>query len=279
MVTKLGYSTYALKMVDPFEALPKIRRIGYDSIEICMRKGWPTYPGNFDISSQRSLAKLSERLGFPSPIFFGSIDVCAPEHSKDEMVKDTLIKFNMAKELHYDDTPILITTTPGHNAPQWDTGKEKIRDAFLHLGDLASEHGIIIAIEAHAGTDFETPDKAIWMIEQTNHPSLKLDLDISHFYVEGAELEYSVTLCAPHSVMVHIKDGVMEERNVKYCLTGEGTIDIPGFISSLELNSIGNLPIYAEVSVQQSDNIDYDPWYTAQFCFDALDSARNKILN
>ena len=117
------------------------------------------------------------------------------------------------------------------------------------------------------------------MIEQTNHPNLKLDLDISHFYVEGAELEYSVTLCAPHSVMVHIKDGVMEEGNVKYCLTAEGTIDIPGFISSLELNGIGDLPIYAEVSVQQSDNIDYDPWYTAQFCFDALDSARNKILN
>ena len=279
MVTKLGYSTYALKMVDPFEALPKIRRIGYDAIEICMREGWPTSPRNFDISSQKSLAKLSERLGFPSPIFFGSIDVCAPENSIDEMIKDTLAKFSMAKELHYDNTPILITTTPGHNAPQWDSGKEKIRDAFLYLADLASKHGIIIAIEAHAGTDFETPDKAIWMIEQTKHPNLKLDLDISHFYVEGAGVEYSVSLCASHSVMVHIKDGIIEEGNVKYCLTGEGTIDIPGFISSLELNGIGDLPIYAEVSVQQSDKIHYDPWYTAQFCFDALDSARNKPVN
>ena len=74
--------------------------------------------------------------------------------------------------------------------------------------------------------------------------------------------------------MVHIKDGVIEEGNVKYCLTGEGTIDINGFMSSLKLNGIDNLPIYAEVSVQQSGNIDYDPWYTAQFCFDVLDSAR-----
>ena len=79
--------------------------------------------------------------------------------------------------------------------------------------------------------------------------------------------------------MVHIKDGVIEEGKVKYCLTGEGTIDISGFISSLHLNGIGNLPIYAEVSVQQSDYIDYDPWYTAQFCFDALVSARNKTVN
>lgn len=276
MPTKLGYSTYALKMVDPFEALPKIREIGYEAIEICLRNGWPTSPNEFDISSQKSLSKLSERLGFPSPIFFGSINVCGTEKSRDEMVKDTLKKFRMARELHYDDTPILITTTPGNHAPPWDSGKEEIKDAFLRLGDLASNHEVTIAIEAHAGTDFETPDKAIWLVEQTQHPNLKLDLDISHFYVEGADVEYSVNLCAPHSVMIHIKDGVIENGQVKYCLTGEGTIDIAGFVSSLQKNGIGHLPIYAEVSVQQSENINYNPWDTAQFCFDALDLARKQ---
>ena len=128
-----------------------------------------------------------------------------------------------------------------------------------------------------AGTDFETPEKAAWIIEQTQHPNLKLDLDISHFYVEGAEVVHSVDLCAPHSVMVHIKDGYKDEEGIHYCLTGAGTIDIPLFLTALRNNGIEEMPVYAEVSMQQSGQPDYDPWWTAQFCYDALDKARKAV--
>lgn len=65
----------------------------------------------------------------------------------------------MAQQLHYDDSPILITTTRGHSAPPWESEKEQIREAFMTLADMAAENDITIAIEAHAGTDFETPEK------------------------------------------------------------------------------------------------------------------------
>ena len=228
MVFKLGYSTYALGMVDPFEAVRKSREIGYEAIEICVKDEWPTFPARFNSSEQKKLADLCRELGFPSPIIFGNIDVCAPEDQTEAMLEDARAKFVLAQNLHYDDTPILLTTTAGHQAMPWDAGgKEQTRDSFLRLADVAAEYDVIIAIEAHAGTDFETPEKAAWVIEQTQHPNLKLDLDISHFYVEGAEVVHSVEVCAPHSVMVHIKDGHKdEEGRVRYCLTGAGTIDI-----------------------------------------------------
>ena len=207
MTFKLGYSTYALGGVDPFTAIRKSREIGYEAIEICVKEEWPTAPVRFGSSEQKKLASLSQELGFPSPILFGSINVCATGDEQNAMLEDAKAKFVLAQNVHYDDTPILVTTTAGHGAPAWDTGKEQIRDSFLRLADVAAEYDAIIAIEAHAGTDFETPEKAAWIIEQTQHPNLKLDLDISHFYVEGAEVVHSVDLCAPHSVMVHIKDG------------------------------------------------------------------------
>ena len=277
MAFTLGYSTYALRMLDPFDAVQLIKDTGYDALEICAADGWPSSPLEFSASKQSDLAKLSQDLGFDSPIMFALIDVCAPHSDRMPMLELTKKKFEMAQRLHYDDSPILITTTPGHSAPPWSSGKEQIRDAFMTLADMAAENDIVVAIEAHAGTDFETPEKAVWMMEQTQHPNLKLDLDISHFVVEGSEMVHSVSLTAEHSAMVHIKDGEKIGDDVQFCLPGDGGIDIPAFMSALRSNGLEHLPVFAEVSVQQSREADYSPRGAAEFCYNALDSARKAI--
>ena len=277
MTFTLGYSTYALKMVDPFDALRLIKDVGYDALEVCAADGWPSAPDQFSASQQADLGKLANDLGFPSPILFALIDVCAPQSDRMAMLESTKKKFEMIQRMHYDNSPILITTTPGHSAPPWESGKEQIRDAFLSIADMAADNDIIVSIEAHAGTDFETPEKAVWMMEQTKHPNLKLDLDISHFVVEGSEMVHSVDLCAPHSAMVHIKDGKKVDGKIEFCLPGDGGIDIPGFLTALRANGLKDMPVFAEVSVQQSSQADYSPGGAAEFCYNALDKARISI--
>lgn len=274
---KLGYSTYALKMVDPFDAVRLIKDVGYEALEVCAADSWPSSPKQFSTSQQDELGTLAQDLGFASPILFALIDVCAPESGRVAMLESTKKKFEMVQRLHRDDSPILITTTPGHSAPAWETGKEEIRDAFLRMADMAAENDIIVSIEAHAGTDFETPEKALWMMEETNHPNLKLDLDISHFVVEGSELVHSVNLCAPHTSMVHIKDGVKVNGQIEFCLPGDGGIDITQFFTALRTNGLEDLPVFAEVSVQQSREADYSPRGAAEFCYNALDAARVEL--
>ena len=277
MAFKFGYSTYALKMVDPFEAVKIISEAGYDALEICASEEWPSSPTVFSTDQQEQLVKLVQDLGFPSPIIFGNIDVCAPYYDRVAMYDLTKKKFEMAQRLHFDDSPILITTTPGHSAPPWNSGKNQIRDAFLNLADMAAVEDVVISIEAHAGTDFETPEKAVWMMEQTAHPNLKLDLDISHFVVEGSDMVHSVDLCAPYASMVHIKDGEKVDDQIKFCLPGAGSIDITGFFSALRSNGLEDMPVFAEVSVQQSREPDYKPLRVAEFCHEALDTAHGKL--
>jgi sugar phosphate isomerase/epimerase len=273
----LGYSTYALKMVDPFEAVKLIKDVGYEALEICAANDWQSNPVRFSASQQNDLGKLAQDLGFGSPLLFALLDVCAPQADRMAMLEDAKRKFEMVQRLHFDDSPVLITTTPGHSAPPWSSGKEQIRDAFLSLADMAAESDVIVSIEAHAGTDFETPEKAVWMMEQTQHPNLKLDLDISHFVVEGSEMVHSVDRCAQYSSMVHIKDGEKIDGQVQFCLPGDGGIDIPGFLTALRANGLEDLPVFAEVSVMQSREADYSPRGAAEFCYNALDSARKAI--
>ncbi len=47
MTFKLGYSTYALRMLDPFDAIQLIKDTQYEAVEICLRDGWPTSPLQF----------------------------------------------------------------------------------------------------------------------------------------------------------------------------------------------------------------------------------------
>ena len=277
MTFKLGYSTYALKMVDPFEAIQLIKDTGYEALEVCLSEDCLTSPLRFSPAQQTDLRKLCEDLGFPSPILFANIDVCASHSDRMMMIDLTKQKFEMAHRLHFDDSPIMVTTTLGHSAPPWESEKEEIRDAFLRLADMAAENDVVVAIEAHAGSDFETPEKAVWMMEQTKHSNLKLDLDISHFVVEGCEMVRSVNLCAPYAAMVHIKDGEKKNGKVQYCLPGDGGIDVTGFLDALRANGLEDMPVFAEVSVQQSSRIDYDPKGVAEFCFIALDKARKEL--
>jgi sugar phosphate isomerase/epimerase len=277
MAFSLGYSTYALKMVNPKEAVQLVKSVGFEALEVCLSEDWPTSPLCLSASEQNELGSLIEDLGFGSPILFGNIDVCAPEAERMDMLELTKKKFEMAHRLHFDDSQVLMTTTPGHSAPPWESGKEQIRDAFLNLADMAAENDVGIAIEAHAGTDFETPEKAVWMMEQTSLPNLKLDLDISHFVVEGSEMVHSVNLCAPYASMVHIKDGAKIDGRIEFCLSGAGGIDVAAFLGALRANGLEEMPVFAEVSVQQSREPDFDPRACAEFCYSALNNARIEL--
>ena len=274
MAFEIGYSTYALKTLDPFKAVKLIADCGYGAIEICLSDDWPTSPLFFSEENQRELGNLVRELGLPSPVLFGNIDVCAPKENVEKMAELTKRKFDMGHRMKTDSGPVVITTTPGHSTPSWESGKEEIKEGFWNLAELASQNNVIIAVEAHAGTDFETPEKAVWLMEQTLHPNLTLDLDISHFVVEGSEMDHSVDITASYASMVHIKDGSKKDGNVTFCLPGEGGIDVGKFFRALQRNDLSDLPVFAEVSVQQSGDPAYDPEYVAKFCFDVLNQGR-----
>jgi hypothetical protein len=64
---KLGYGTYAMPTVDIFEALPRLRDIGYEAIEINVGDNWPTAPDKLSTSDRNRIVSTLQDLNFPPP--------------------------------------------------------------------------------------------------------------------------------------------------------------------------------------------------------------------
>ena len=275
---KLGYSTYAMKDLDVFEVLPRLRSIGYEAMEICARDGWQTAADRFDATQRRRLVDSLKQMDFPSPPLMDSLSVCAEGDERDAMLDRAHATFALARDLNFGDGPLPVTTTVGSPEPSWETGRETIRDGFLELADLAAEYNVVVAAEAHAGATFDTPDKAVWLMNQTRHEHLKLNFDISHFVAQGIDLHHSVALCVPHAVHTHIKDGYTVDGRVQFQLPGEGDMDLTEYMSAVQEAGLA-VPVYVEVSRMLSELPGYDPWRAAEFCYQALDRARQAALS
>lgn len=275
---KLGYSNYAMRQLDVFATLPRLRSMGYEAMEICARDGWPTAADSFSPGERRKLVALFRELEFPPPPIMEALATCAEGNERDGMLRRAVATFSLARDLNFGDGLAAVTTTVGNSAPPWETGREKIRHAFLELADLAAQYDVVVAAEPHAGSVFNTPEKAVWLMERTGHDHLKLNFDVSHFVAQGIDMRDSVRLCVPFAVHTHVKDGYTVDGGVQFQLPGEGNLDLADYVRAVTDAGL-MVPIYVEVSRMLSELPDYDPWGTAEYCFTALDTARQATLS
>ncbi|MCY3764710.1 MAG: sugar phosphate isomerase/epimerase [Gemmatimonadetes bacterium] len=273
----IGFSTYATQKVDVFDALPRIRAIGYDAIEIAIGDAWPTAPHKLNRNTRRRLAETLRDLGFPPPALFGPVSTCARDSDRQVMRAGFVRNCILAEDLNFGGNPAIITTTVSGPLTNWNTDREAVAADLMELADLAAEHHVILAVEPHVGAILDTPEKAAWLMENTGHSNLKIHFDHSHFHVQGIDLRHAADLCLPDTVHIHIKDGYMNDGTVTFLLPGEGSLDLNEYFKTL-LDAGTEVPVGAEVSAMIWSRTGYDPWQAADFCYRALASAREQAI-
>lgn len=273
---QLGYGTYGMKTVDPFEAVRGLKEIGYDFIEIAATRGWPTAPPVFDGADRKKMVALFRELELPRPVMLIQASPCVEGEERGPMLRDFEDLCILARDLNFEDRHSVITSTMGGRAPDWDTGKEEIAAYLVELADIAGRYDVIYAIEPHVGGAFDTPEKAVWMMRHTNHANLKLNYDYSHFWVQDMPLEPGARDCLPDAVHIHIKDGRMEGGKVKFLLPGEGKLDLVEYLRTMAALRDDLPPVTVEVSGHVWNAEGYDPWRAARFCFEKLSAARDE---
>jgi sugar phosphate isomerase/epimerase len=274
---RLAYSTYALQSEDPFAVVPRIRDIGYAALELNVGDDWPTAPQRFDGDARQALRDLYAQVGFPSPVLMNLINLCAVDEDRAAKEASLAATCQMAADLHLgDDSRRVVTTTLGHQGgATWEASRERVAEALRPYARIAADHDVVLAIEPHAGQEMDTPDKAVWLVEQLDDPAVRLNFDHSHFQVLGIDLAYAAQRCAEWSVHIHIKDGRLEEGQVRYRLPGEGTLDMAAFFRTVAQHG-PHVPVTAEVTGQIWKREDYDPWATAQRCYDLMRAGLDK---
>ena len=99
---------------------------------------------------------------------------------------------------------------------------------------MAEDHGVTLALEAHVGQEFDSPEKAVWPVEAVGRPSVRLNFGHSHFHVLGMGLQHCVDLCAPYAVHTHLQDGRMAEGGrVQFLLPGDGDLDLQAYFRAV----------------------------------------------
>ena len=274
---QIAYSTYALQKVSPFEAVERVKEIGYEGLEINCGDNWPTAPRQFGEEDRKRLVEAFQGAGFPPPVMMNLIHLCAHDEDVEEKktrLRDTCV---LARDMCWLDQPSVVTTTLGKQTGTWEEARAGIVEQLMPYVELAAEHNVILAAEAHVGQEMDTPEKAKWLVEAVDHPNLRLNFDYSHFLLLDIDLQHSIDLNAGISVHTHIKDGSMVDGKVQFALPGDDQLDLVDYLTRVKASEL-DVPITVEVSAQIWNGEGYDPWETAERCYGNLDEARKAVL-
>jgi 3-dehydroshikimate dehydratase len=126
--------------------------------------------------------------------------------------------------------------------------REDIATKLRELCRIAGEHGLLLLIETHPGTLADTLTSTLWLIEEVDHPALRINFDTLHVWEGGDEPRAARAALRAHIAHYHLKNvrsradlGVFEPGNV-YAASGrregmvplfDGVFDYAAFLDDL----------------------------------------------
>jgi len=270
---KIAYGTYGMPTESPATAFPKIKAMGYDGIELCVWSQWPTAPEKLDARDRRHLKALFRENDLEFVALLMHLNALYQESESGREVCSSLEEaFRLGEDLSDGHSP-LVTTVLGGKPHNWERERSILLGNLSALGDIAAKHGSLLAIEPHTGSLVNHPERAVWLLEQLNHPNVRLNFDMSHFIVEGIPLDLCARMLLPYTSYVHIKDArVQADGSFEFLLPGEGDFDLVAWYTALRDGGWDGF-VTAEVSGHVRRRADYEPYAAARACYEALRGA------
>lgn len=111
----------------------------------------------------------------------------------------------------------------------------QIVDAFGAVATEAATEGVTIAIENH-GRLLVEGKRLAKLVEEVGAPNLGITLDSGNFGYAGRsreECQQDIVAVLPHTVNVHIKDGLWQDGSFPFVPAGEGELDLVGLLQML----------------------------------------------
>ena len=273
---RLAYCTWGMKNIGIEDALPAIAKIGYRAIELAVTPGWPTDLYTLDAARRKRIAELLDQHNLVLAAVAGHTSMCEDSDEKNKVnftrLRDSI---DLAAELAQEGEQPIMVSLIGAKGGNWKTHREAVAERVYALGEYASDRGVVLALEPHSGTSFDTPDKALWLLENANHPSVRLNFDISHFDIIGIGIDECIARMAPHAAFTHVKDQRGTYPDHEFLTPGSGPFDFVCYLRALhEAGYTGFIGMEVSVMVQRKPG--YDPFVDAALGYYSLLHAFNE---
>ena len=127
----------------------------------------------------------------------------------------------------------LLTDATGR--PEYAESRRKLLNALRHLADYAEDRGVRIALEIHEGPT-RNGMLAAEFLDAVDHPNVGINYDTGnvYYYNDGIDPSDDVKHVADRVIHVHLKDTTGGKGDWQFCALGEGRVQFPSIIHTLQ---------------------------------------------
>jgi len=273
---RISYCTWGMMEVDIEEAFPAVAGIGYTALELAVTPRFPTELYSLDAAKKKRISQLLDEYNLVLSAVAGHTSMCELDPARNETnmqrLRDTI---DLAAELRQAGEQPVVASLVGGREDEWEAKKELLAERVGALGEYAASRDVILGVEPHCGTALDLPDRVTWLIEQVNHPAVRVNFDISHFDIRGIGIDECVPQMAPLSVHTHVKDqrGIYPDH--EFLTPGSGPFDFVHYLTAMhEAGYTGFIGMEVSMMVQRKPR--YDPFVDAALGYYALVHAFNE---
>lgn len=259
MALRLAYSTWGMPTVPIDLAVAHCARLGFDGLELTVIPRWTTDAAGLDAAERRRIRKLYDDHRLELCGLSGNSPLLAGDGVEQARTLERFRGYlDLAAELQHPGETLAVSTTSSGAPEDWEAVKGVLVERFGGLAEHAAQRGVIVGMEPHVGAALHTPEQVLWLLEQVNSPALSVHFDISHFNVQGYDMETVIAQVAPHSVHTHVKDERGIAPDHQFLIPGEGDMDYPRYLRAMQRAGYDG-HIAVEVSIMVQRRPDYDP--------------------
>jgi sugar phosphate isomerase/epimerase len=244
---KLAFSTNAYKRMTLEAAIESIAAVGYGGVEI-MADVPHAYPPEMPAERVARVKEQVGRLGLGVSnvnafTLFALGDTYHPTWIEDDprlveqRVTHTLAVIGMTAALGGK----TISLQPG--GPPSPLGKlardgalrryeEGLRKCLPAAEQAGGEGGVTLMVEPEPGLLIQHSWECVEFLEKVNHPNLKMNCDLGHFYCVGEDPADVVRQCARWIAHIHLED-IKENRVHQHRIPGEGAMNWEAIFAAL----------------------------------------------
>lgn len=271
----LSFSTWGMQRTPIDVAVDHCASLGFDGLELTVVPGWPTDAAGLDAAERRRIRRLYDDaqirlcgLSGNTPLLRGGED--------DGGLEARLARFrgylDLASELQRPGEALTVSTTSGGSSGEWEAVREELVERYGVLAAHAEAAGVIASAEPHVGSALHTPEGARWLVEQIDSPAFRVHFDISHFNVQGMDMDAVVADLAPLSVHTHVKDERGVVPDYEFLIPGEGDMDYVRYLRAMKKAGYrGHITV--EISVMVQRRPEYDALAAASQSYRVLSDA------
>ena len=279
---KLGYNTWSMPTLSFEQAMTHLGRVGFDAVEVTVSEGWLTDVMKLAPGAAADWRRIADDSGVAITSLTANVPVIVEGRAWDAARERLTRSFALAGELQGEAQrlPVSLTASSSDDSPAassdeaWRLKRAIVLDRFGALATLAAGLGVRVALEPHFATVVCNQERALDVLESVAHEALGLNLDISHFAVQGLPIAEAVRALAPYAIACEVKDQRGLAPDFEFLIPGEGDFDYVAFLKELESAGYDG-SVAVEISVFRQRVAGYDPFDAATRSYAVLEAAFN----